>query len=309
MWTTTEIAPGAWFVQRDWLSCNHFIARDPHLTLIDTGFDGDLDETVSILKQMGAEPRDVELIVNTHCHCDHAGGNRFFTDASGCDVWMHAAEKARIDARDDIGTWWRFHDTWAAFFDVNRGLEEGDEFRFGPLTLQVLHAPGHSRGLMVLYAPEIKALFSADAVWQGDMGVINPIVEGEDALERAVETLRRLDALNVATVYPGHGPVVTNPRPVIARLLRKLDRYATTPLMMHTDHLRKMLAYIVMTKGGMREAGFFEYLMGTVWYPQLVDRYFGGDYAGVYDETIQGVLRTRMMVRRGDSFYGVGSDK
>lgn len=219
---------------------------------------------------------------------------------------MHAVEKDRIDRRDDIGTWWRFHDTWADFFDVNRGLEEGDEVEFGPLTLQVLHAPGHSRGLMILYADELNALISADAMWQGDMGVINPIVEGDDALERAVETLERIDRLDVKTVYPGHGPIITRPKPVIARLLRKLDRYARDPARMHIDHAKKMISYVFLTKGGMKEDGFFDYLMNSVWYPELVDRYFNAAYDDFYRTVIDEVLRSRMIVRENGYFHGVG---
>jgi hydroxyacylglutathione hydrolase len=306
MWSKVEIAPGAWFVQRDWLSCNHFIAREPRVTLIDTGYRGDLDDTVAALRSVGAEPEDVGLIVNTHCHCDHAGGNRYFIERSGCDVWMHSREKERIDRRDDIGTWWRFHDTWADFFDVGRGLEEGDEIRFGPMTLRVLYAPGHSIGMMMLHCEELNVLFSADALWLGDMGVINPIVEGDDALERAVETLDRIERLDPVTVYPGHGPVITNPRPAITRLRRKLERYARDPAMMHTDHLKKMVAYVVLTKGGMPEEGFFGYLMDTVWYPQLVGRYFGGAYRDVYAMTIESSLRSGMIVREGGKFEGIG---
>ena len=131
-------------------------------------------------------------------------------------------------------------------------------------------------------------------------------LEGDDALERAVETLERINGLGIRTVYPGHGPIITNPQPVIDRLLRKLDRYMKRPSLMHVDHLKKMVAYIVMTKGGMREEGMFEYLMGTVWYPQLVDRYFDAAYRDVYQMMIDEVLRSRMVVRDNGYFQGVG---
>jgi len=308
MWSTVEMAPGAWFVQRDWLSCNHFITKTPQLTLIDTGYKGDIEETEAILRSFGIAPEDVELIVNTHCHCDHAGGNKFITERSHCQVWMHNREKARIDRRDDIGTWWRFHDTWAEFFDVHRGMEEGEEIPFGPLTLRTIYAPGHSSGLMVLFCDELKALFSADAIWQGDMGVINPIVEGDDALERAADTLDRLDHLGIETVYPGHGPIIHKPQPVIARLRRKLEHFLKDPMAMHMDHMKKMISYILLTKGGMPEATFFDYLMSGVWFPKLVGRYYGAAYQETYQAALEQVLRSKMINRANGFLYGVTKD-
>jgi len=305
MWSTVEIAPETWFIQRNWLSCNHFVAKSPRPILIDTGFKDDLADTVAALRSLGLEPEDIELIVNTHCHCDHAGGNRFFSEKSGCEIWMHTHEKDRIDRRDDIGTWWRFHDTWAEFFTVDRGLGEGDEVRFGPLTLEVLYAPGHSRGLMMLYSEQTKALFSADAIWQGDMGVINPIVEGEDALARAIETLERIDRLDIETVFPGHGPVIRNPKPAIDRLFRRLSRYGKDPSAMHVDHLKKMIAYVILMKGRVIEADFFDYVKGTVWFPQLVDRYFASGYGEVYEMAIQESLRSGMIRRENGHLFGV----
>lgn len=308
MWSKFEVAPGVWFFQRDWLSSNHFIALEPRPTLIDTGYKDDFDSTAAAIASLGARPEDVELVVNTHCHCDHAGGNKRLIELSGCDVWMHEREKARIDRRDDIATWWRFHDTWAEFFDVHRGLREGDEIAFGPMTLRVIYAPGHSYGMMMLYCEKRRILFSADAMWQGDLGVINPLVDGEDALERAGETVERIAGFEVETVYPGHGPPITKPQPVINRLMRKLNRYAKDPSLMHFDHLRKMVAYVLLTKGGMREATFLDYLKETVWFPQLVDRYFSSAYRDIYEETIEQVLRNRMIVRNNGYFQGRGSE-
>jgi glyoxylase-like metal-dependent hydrolase (beta-lactamase superfamily II) len=308
MWSTVEIAPGAWFIQRDWLSCNHFLAKTPRVTMIDTGYRGDIEETVAALRSLGVAPEEVELIVNTHCHCDHAGGNRFIVDRSGCSVWMHTREKTRIDRRDDVGTWWRFHDTWAEFFDVDRGLEEDEEISFGALTLRTIYAPGHSSGLMVLYCEELKALFSADVIWQGDMGVINPIVEGDDALERAMQTLDRLARMAIETVYPGHGSIIAKPQPVISRLQRKLERFAKDPMAMHMDHMKKMIAYILLTKGGMPEAAFFDYLMNGLWYPKLVQRYYDSAYQAAYQSAMEQTVRSKMITRANGYLYGVSSD-
>jgi glyoxylase-like metal-dependent hydrolase (beta-lactamase superfamily II) len=306
MWTKTEIAKDVFFVSRDWLSANHLIALSPRLTMIDTGYGGDLAETLDVLQSLARAPEEVELIVNTHCHCDHCGGNFVIHQRSGCEIWMHEKEKERMDRCDDTGTWWRFHDTWAQSFPVHRGLQAGEELRAGPLTLQVIHAPGHSRGLIMLYCRQLKALFSSDALWHGDMGVVNPIVEGEDALQRAIETLELISGMDIDTVYPGHGPVIANPKAVLRRVQTKLRRYQDSPELMHMDHLRKMFAYVVLSKGSVPVAGFFGYLMQSVWFREVVDRFFDGRYEDMYQSTMESVLRNRMLQICEGELFGTG---
>lgn len=305
-WSATELAPDVWFIERDWRNCNHFVAREPRVTLIDTGYGPDLGDTIAALEAVGVRPGDIELIVNTHCHCDHAGGNSALIAQSGAEVWMHVCEKERIDRLDAVGTWWGFHDTWADFFRVDRGLRDGASVPFGPLDLEVIYAPGHSTGQIMLYSDELKALFSSDALWQGDMGVINPFVEGDDALDQAARTLHRIARLDLKTVYPGHGPAIVNPQPALERALRKLNRFARIPDEMHYDHLCKMIAYIVLAKGGVREDGFFDYLKTTMWFPKLVDECFASAYREVFDEAMARVMRKRMLVSDGCCLRGMG---
>jgi glyoxylase-like metal-dependent hydrolase (beta-lactamase superfamily II) len=302
----TCIAPGVHFVERGWLNGNHFIATSPQLRLIDTGYKDDLETTIEVLRGLDAEPRDIELIVNTHCHCDHAGGNRRLQAESGCRIVMHEREKRRIEEGDDIGTWWRFHDTWAEPFPVHAGLAEGDELEFGPLSLRVVHAPGHSIGQIALYCREQRFLISADALWHGDLGVINPLVEGEDALERAGQTLERILSLDVAVVYPGHGGAITEPRPAALRCMRKLESYRKNELRMHEDHLRKMAAYVVLTKSRVHPDALYDQLMQQIWFTQLVDRYFDARPRPVYERILGEMLTLRMVKLEGGFLVGSG---
>ncbi len=41
---------------------------------------------------------------------------------------------------------------------------------------------------------------------------------------------------------------------------------------------------------GFPEEGLFDHLMATRWYPETVDLYFEGDYRGVYDDVMAGLL-------------------
>jgi glyoxylase-like metal-dependent hydrolase (beta-lactamase superfamily II) len=70
-----------------WLGLGCVLVRTPdQLVLVDTGFgDGPLGEDPELvrrgrgltveLRELGVEPRDIDLVINTHLHADHAGGN------------------------------------------------------------------------------------------------------------------------------------------------------------------------------------------------------------------------------------------
>ncbi len=60
---------------------NSTLLRDDDLTvLVDTGM---VDDTAVLmaLQDMGVKPSEVDLIINTHIHGDHCGGNRSFPDS------------------------------------------------------------------------------------------------------------------------------------------------------------------------------------------------------------------------------------
>jgi hypothetical protein len=38
--------------------------------------------------------------------------------------------------------------------------------------------------------------------------------------------------------------------------------------------------------GGVEEEGSFDHLMKTRWFPETIERYFGGEYRRKYDETM-----------------------
>ena len=49
--------------------------------LVDTGVGGSGDYFSSQLSEIGLSMEDIDLVVNTHCHYDHVGGNYLFPNA------------------------------------------------------------------------------------------------------------------------------------------------------------------------------------------------------------------------------------
>ena len=102
-----EILKDLFFIERGFLNGNHFVYRSDAPVLIDTAYIADFDETEKSIARLGVNLADVSLIISTHTHCDHIGGNHAIQQKSGCDIALHKIGKYFIDTRDDWATWWR----------------------------------------------------------------------------------------------------------------------------------------------------------------------------------------------------------
>ncbi len=281
-----QISKDLYFIKRGWLNGNHFVFNGTRKVLIDTGYLGDLDQTTKLIEACGVELESISFIINTHCHCDHIGGNRRIREISDCGIAVHRKARELIDARDGWRTWYAFYDQEAEFFAVDISLEEGDSVYLGDLELEVIHTPGHAHGGISLYCSRERFLISADAVWDGDFGVINTIVEGDEALLQALDSLERIERLDIDTIYPGHGDVIHNPREAVWRSKSKLQSLIEDGERLGRDHLRKILLFVLLMRRGYEADEFFDYLMGTPWFGAVVDRYFEGRYQEIYYEIL-----------------------
>src|SRR5574340_168401 len=113
----TEILEDLFFIERGYLNGNHFVYRSEKAILIDTAYVTHLKETEDLVRKTGVSFRDVSLIVNTHCHCDHIGGNRRIQEISQCNIAMHRFGSYFINTKNDWATWWRYYNQEAEFFN------------------------------------------------------------------------------------------------------------------------------------------------------------------------------------------------
>ena len=109
--TITEILPSLFFVHRGFLNGNHFVYRSDRPVLIDTAYLSHFDRTCQLIADLGADVSRTALIVSTHTHCDHIGGNRRIQELSGCGIALHTIGRHFI-----MNTVW-FPETCAFFFN------------------------------------------------------------------------------------------------------------------------------------------------------------------------------------------------
>src|SRR4030088_1944688 len=77
---------------------NCYLIDAPRRTLIDTGTSSvPKASLLPSLKEMGWDLSDLRVIINTHLHIDHAGGNAEMQEASGAGIHIHTADAAFTD--------------------------------------------------------------------------------------------------------------------------------------------------------------------------------------------------------------------
>jgi N-acyl homoserine lactone hydrolase len=148
------------------------------------------------LALLGLDPSDLDLVINTHFHFDHAGGNALFRG-----VPIAAQEEELIAARqseDYLPVW----DAPGLQFRPVRG-------DWSPLPgVEMLFTPGHTPGhqSMLVQLEEEPWLFTWDAVYteehwrEGKLGAVRDV----PAARASVERLRRIAVEENAPVIFGH---------------------------------------------------------------------------------------------------------
>jgi hydroxyacylglutathione hydrolase len=292
-----EILPDLFFIQRGYLNGNHFVYRSDQPVLIDTAYLADFAETETLISALGVDLSRVRMIINSHCHCDHVGGNRIIQEKSGCEIALHPVGKHFIDTHDDWSTWWRYYAQEADFFQCTQTLEDGAVVCLGPHEFEVIHTPGHAADGIVLYNRKEEILISSDTLWEQDMAVITVRVEGSSALFDSLDALRRLEGLEVKTVYPGHGSPFSDMHGAIARTRKRLERFLGDPAGLGADLMKKIVVYTLMMKRRVAEDRFLSLLISTHWFVETVEHYFEGDYRGTYQKTVEELVERGIIIR------------
>ena len=175
---------------------SNYVLIDDNI-LVDTGAGLNKDYLFSKIRENGVEPDDIEMVVNTHCHFDHIGGNYFFPNAK---IAIHRLDAISIRNKDTLGTSMSvFENEGNCRVDIE--LEDGDKIA----DFEVIHTPGHTKGGICLWDGE--NLISGDTIFAG--GGVGRMDIGGDYNDMK-NSVHRLTELDVKNIYPGHGPHVEN---------------------------------------------------------------------------------------------------
>jgi glyoxylase-like metal-dependent hydrolase (beta-lactamase superfamily II)/TolA-binding protein len=141
---------------------------------------------------------DVKMILNTHGHYDHIGGNSYFAGLYDVDIAAHKADSHYY--REDN-----------AKNKPNRLLSHDETLDCGALKIKVIHTPGHTPGSCCFLIEHL--VFSGDTLFKGSIGKVGgktPREVQEGTVKEIAAIKSRLLPLPSHTdVLPGHGPGTT----------------------------------------------------------------------------------------------------
>jgi glyoxylase-like metal-dependent hydrolase (beta-lactamase superfamily II) len=160
-----------------------YLIRGERNILIDTGIHQSPGKDIlPILKTNGLTLSDIHLILNTHDHPDHTGGNSAIKAAGGAQIYIHKDEVPFLNDHEHSFEFYaapviramggNLQETKQVFLEMaGRGvvpdqqLGDGDMIDGGPgVKLRVVHLPGHTPGSVGFFWEEEDILFSGDSV-------------------------------------------------------------------------------------------------------------------------------------------------
>ena len=217
-------------LQRGWLSSNNILfAGDGQSALVDSGYASHAPQTLELVAHL-LRGRKLDLLVNTHLHSDHCGGNAALQQAYGCRTLIPEAEARAVRDWDEAALTYVATGQQCPRFGFDATIAAGDRLALGGFDWQVLGAPGHDPHSLVLYCPAERLLISADALWENGFGVIFPELEGESGFAETRATLEQIAGLDVRLVIPGHGAPFTDVAGALERAFDRLDYLAADPV-------------------------------------------------------------------------------
>jgi len=183
--------------------------------LFDTGMGiGDIRKLTSKLTS-----RPV-VVLNSHTHNDHVGGNWQFPFVYGMDTEFTRtnAKGSREDAQAEIAPDQLCGDLPKGFnpktyatkpWKISRAIHDGFRINLGGRTLEVISTPGHTPDAICLLDRANGMLFTGDAYYPGPIWLYRP----ETDLDAYVNSVKRLAALSpeLKLVLGAHNIPVAQP--------------------------------------------------------------------------------------------------
>ena len=174
---------------------NSYVIGEHRLAVIDPG------PVIESHLRMLADAGDVRWIIATHTHPDHSPGAAMLKELTGAElVGLGPPAGPHQDAT----------------FAPQHEPANGEVLDIDGDSLKLIHTPGHASNHVCVLHEAHKMLFTGDHIMGGSTVVIDPPDGDMGAYLRSLAELRELD---LASIAPGHGPVLTDPGAVIDALI------------------------------------------------------------------------------------------
>ncbi|MFP4174302.1 MAG: MBL fold metallo-hydrolase [Halobacteriales archaeon] len=195
-----------------------FVIDADRPAVVDTGLESDAPRVVKAVDEIGIEREDVEYVVVTHVHLDHAGGVGLVAEAfPNATVVVHErGVKYLVDDKSAQRLVEKVHEAVGPLADAYGGIETvardrvvgvspPDALDLGDRTLEVVKAEGHAPHHFALYDDASRSLFVIDEGCAYVDGRELPTTPPPDFdLDATLESFERFEGYDAETLLYGH---------------------------------------------------------------------------------------------------------
>lgn len=242
------------YTKRENVAAAFLLLAEDSAAFVETNTNHAVGRLMKALEDAGRAPEEVEFIIITHVHLDHAGGaGEMMRRCPNATLLAHpravphAIDPSKLikSARQVYGD---AHFS-ALYGDIQpvqesrvRALDDEESVAFGDTRLRFLHTRGHANHHFCVVDEEASAIFTGDS-----FGLVYPFVQdnGVFALasttptdfdaKSAHESVDRIVELGVDTAYLTHFGPQTAFREIATQLHEQIDRYAQIAEQAYTD--------------------------------------------------------------------------
>jgi glyoxylase-like metal-dependent hydrolase (beta-lactamase superfamily II) len=204
-----------------------YLVNETKKALVDTGTSRSLNAVLEGIKQAGVRPEDIDYIIATHIHLDHAGGaGTILKHMPQAQVVVHHRGARHLVNPERLVK--SFAATMGEQLVAKTGevlpvpeervkpVNDGDVLELGEgQVLTFIDAPGHAPHELCILESRNQGFFSGDAIGVSvaDNRVLIPVTPppGFD-LETYLATLKKLASLDAKSIYFAHFGKVDNAR-------------------------------------------------------------------------------------------------
>jgi glyoxylase-like metal-dependent hydrolase (beta-lactamase superfamily II) len=204
---------------------SYLVLGEDTAALVDTG------NGIGDIKAVAEELTDLPLmVVNTHAHFDHTGGNWAFEEVA---LYDHPFARERVKGRphEEIGNFLGEGMVWKPLprgvdpatwytkpYNVTRWIREGDRIDLGGKELEAIHTPGHTPDSVSLLERREHLLFTGDIFYPAPIYIYSK----DSDMDEFISSFRKMVKAEYDWAMPAHNEAMIEKK-VVSDVLTAIE--------------------------------------------------------------------------------------